>query len=93
MKGNRGDDGHRGPDAGDGYKAYSETMSGWKISTSDDAPPDQRWRAVHEDFGTRYFETHDEILDYTVKHMMEHFELMTLTTMMERFEYMLKRRH
>jgi hypothetical protein len=69
------DDGHRGADVGDGYKAYSETMSGWKISVNDDARPDKRWRAVHQEFGTKYFEKHDQILEYTVKRIAEMFKL------------------
>jgi hypothetical protein len=74
MKGNRGDNGFRGRDVGDGYKAYSLTTSGWSISVNDDAPADKRWRIVHELYGTRYFDNHDEIMEFTVKNMLERFE-------------------
>jgi len=70
------DDGHRGADAGDGYKAYSQTTSGWAISVNDDAQPDKRWRAVHPEFGTKFFRKHDEILEYTVKRIAELYRLL-----------------
>jgi hypothetical protein len=71
VKGNRGDDGRRGRNVGGGYKYFSNTTSGWEISVNDNAPPDKRWRAVHEEFGTKFFDNHDEILEFTLMHMME----------------------
>lgn len=58
----------------DGYKYYSQTTSGWTISTNPKAEPAKRWRAEHPEFGTRYFKEHDEILEYTVTNMMKTFE-------------------
>ena len=55
------------------YKPFSHTSSGWAISTDPDAAPDKRWRAVHPQFGERFFAEHDEILEFTVKHMLERF--------------------
>jgi hypothetical protein len=55
------------------YKPFSQTTSGWSISVDEDAPPDKRWRAVHPVFGERFFPTHDEILEYTVKNMLDQF--------------------
>lgn len=57
----------------DNYKYYSQTTSGWTISTNPKARPEKRWRAVHEEFGTRYFHEHDEILKFTVEHMRQMF--------------------
>jgi hypothetical protein len=74
MKGNKGDDGHRGEDVGDGYKAFSQTMSGWEISVNDDAPIERRWRAIHKQFGTKYFDNHDEILEHAVQLVAVHAE-------------------
>jgi len=70
------DEGHRGADVGDGYKAYSATLSGWKISVNDDAPRERRWRAVHPEFGTKYFDKHDKILEYTVKRIADLFRML-----------------
>lgn len=61
------------------YKNYSRTSSGWVISTDPKAPSKQRWRAIHPHFGERFFERHDEILEYTVKHMMEQVELLNVS--------------
>jgi len=58
----------------EGYKYYSQTTSGWTISTDPKAAPERRWRAVHPVFGTRFFVEHDEILEFTVRHMLEQFE-------------------
>lgn len=57
-----------------GYKYYSNTTSGWTISTNSKAEPAKRWRAVHPEHGTRFFPTHDEILPFTCQHMIEQFE-------------------
>jgi len=56
------------------YKYYSQTSSGWEITTDPDAPPDKRWRAVHPEYGERFFPTHDEILPFTCEHMVRQFE-------------------
>jgi hypothetical protein len=55
----------------DGYKYYSQTMSGWVISTDPKAAPEKRWRAVHPEMGERFFAEHDQILDMTVQIMAE----------------------
>ena len=56
------------------YKYFSNTTSGWTISTDKDAPPDKRWRAVHPMWGERFFAEHDEILPFTCEHMVEQFQ-------------------
>lgn len=56
------------------YKYYSQTASGWTIETDPNVKPEKRWRAVHPEFGTKYFAEHDEILKFTVSHMAERFE-------------------
>ena len=53
-----------------GYKAYSQTGSGWFISTNPDAEPAKRWRAVHPQYGERFFAKHDDILPFTAEHML-----------------------
>ena len=53
------------------YKYYSQTTSGWKISTDPKADPDKRWRAVHPMHGERFFDAHHKILEYTVKRMVK----------------------
>ena len=57
-----------------GYRAVSQTSSGWAISTDPAAPEDKRWRAVHPLFGERFFDARHKILEFTVKHMAEQFE-------------------
>lgn len=56
------------------YKVTSWTASGWEISTDPGADPDKRWRAVHPEWGTRYFDQRHKILEYTVKYVMKQFE-------------------
>ena len=58
----------------DGYKYYSQTSSGWEITTDPEAPPDKRWRIVHERWGTRYFDEHDKVLEFTLDHMVKQYE-------------------
>lgn len=53
------------------YKYYSQTSSGWLIETDPNADPDRRWRATHQQFGERFFDEHDKILEYTVRRMVE----------------------
>jgi len=60
--------------AREGYKYFSQTTSGWEISTSEKAAPDKRWRAEHPEFGIKYFREHDDILNFTVTNMMKTFE-------------------
>jgi len=55
------------------YQDYSQTSSGWTISTDQEAPEHKRWRAVHKLWGERFFPTHDEILPFTCNHMRETF--------------------
>lgn len=58
------------------YKTYSQTGSGWTISTDPDAKPDKLWRATHPQFGELFFKTHDEILPYLLDYMRKRFKLM-----------------
>ena len=53
-----------------GYKAYSQTGSGWFISTDPDADPTKRWRAVHPRYGEKFFAKHDDILPFTAENML-----------------------
>jgi len=53
------------------YKYYSQTTSGWEISTDPKADPNKRWRAVHPLHGERFFDAHHKILEYTVKRMFK----------------------
>jgi hypothetical protein len=57
-----------------GYKYYSNTSSGWTISTNPKAALHKRWRAVHPDHGERFFKEHDEILPFTVGLMRDMFK-------------------
>jgi hypothetical protein len=57
-------------DPPEGYTHFSNTTSGWTISTKDDAPPEQRWCATHLRYGTKYFAEHDDILPYTLNNMV-----------------------
>jgi hypothetical protein len=57
-----------------GYTYYSNTSSGWTISTDPEAAQGKRWRAVHPDYGERFFATHDEILPFTCQHLVERFK-------------------
>ncbi len=58
----------RKPDA-DGYRYYSQTSSGWVNSVNIDAPKSKRWRARHEDFGEKYFDDPNKILNFTLRHV------------------------
>lgn len=55
------------------YKPYSQTTSGWAISTDSEAEPAKRWKAIHPLFGEKFFVEHDEILEFTVSHMRDQF--------------------
>jgi hypothetical protein len=57
----------------EGYTPYSQTSSGWKISYGPNKLPSQRWKIVHPEYGTRYFEHHDDILPWTCEHMVKQF--------------------
>jgi hypothetical protein len=57
----------------DGYTYYSQMGSGWVISTNPKAEPERRWRAVHPQFGERFFKTHDEIPTFAVEFMRDMF--------------------
>jgi len=59
------------PDSG--YKYYSNTTSGWTVSTNPNAAPEKRWRIVHPQFGERFFKEHDDIMRFTVEHMRDMF--------------------
>ena len=62
---------HPSEDSGT-YKHFSHTSSGWEISNDPNAQRDLRWRAVHPEYGERFFAEHDEILPFTCRHMVEH---------------------
>jgi hypothetical protein len=55
------------------YEHFSNTTSGWSISTDPDAAPEKRWRAVHDQFGEKFFAEHEDILKFTVSHMRDRF--------------------
>jgi hypothetical protein len=58
------------------YKNFSWTSSGWAISHDPEAEPDKRWRAVHQQFGERFFARHDDVLKFTVSHMADRLRLL-----------------
>jgi len=70
------------------YKPYSQTTSGWSISTDPKAEKARRWRAVHPEFGERFYATHDEVLPDVAKHYFERVEkamkLLKLDEMMKK---------
>ena len=58
------------------YKYYSQTSSGWTISTDPKAPKNKRWRAKHPRWGEKFFAEHDQVLDFTLRHLVEQFKKM-----------------
>lgn len=67
---------HRSPTfyPGGKYAYFSNTSSGWTISTNPNASKEKRWRAIHPQFGTKYFAEHDDILKFTLENMREHLK-------------------
>jgi hypothetical protein len=66
------------------YKYYSQTSSGWEITTDPKAPDGKQWRATHPVYGERFFDTHDEILPWTCEHMFKQMEQSGLLDMIKR---------
>jgi hypothetical protein len=45
------------------YRTVSHTGSGWEISHDPGAPSGEQWRIRHAQWGTKFFDSHDQARD------------------------------